>query len=137
MNETPNKPFWRKVRWAAALLLWSLLAYAVSIGPVGYAVARQWLPAEAAGPFLLPATLFGRVPVLGEQVARYERFCIVRGLEDDGCVAEVDAAGNIRAFKTTTTITLDDDYGVDAIRRDIERARSEIERASRSRSASD
>ena len=38
-----RRPWWKKKRWAAALVLWLLVAYPLSVGPAGYANARGWL----------------------------------------------------------------------------------------------
>jgi hypothetical protein len=43
----PRRPWWKKKRWAAALVLWLLVAYPLSAGPAVYAVARWWLPGQA------------------------------------------------------------------------------------------
>ena len=40
----PRKPFWKRKRWIAAAVLWLVIAYIASEGPVWYAVQRGWLP---------------------------------------------------------------------------------------------
>jgi len=47
MSGEPKRPWWRKQRWSAALVLWLVVAYPLGRGPAAYAVARGWLPASA------------------------------------------------------------------------------------------
>ena len=41
---TEPKPWWKRKRWIAALVLWLVIAYPLSLWPVAYLVGRGWLP---------------------------------------------------------------------------------------------
>jgi hypothetical protein len=40
MTDAPQKPFWKRKRWIAAAVVWLLVAYPASLGPVAYVNAR-------------------------------------------------------------------------------------------------
>jgi hypothetical protein len=45
----PKRPWWRKKRWAAAMLLWLFavtIIYPLSNGPYDYCLGRQWISAS-------------------------------------------------------------------------------------------
>ena len=44
--EKPIRPWWKKKRWRAAILLWVALPilYVAASGPVLYCTYRQWIP---------------------------------------------------------------------------------------------
>lgn len=44
MGDPSPKPRWKRKRWIAAGLLWLAIAYPLSLGPIFYAIGRQWLP---------------------------------------------------------------------------------------------
>ena len=43
----PKRPWWRRKRTWAALALWLLLTYPLSMGPASYAVRRRWVSIQA------------------------------------------------------------------------------------------
>ncbi len=45
MTSPPRKPFWKRKRWIAAAVLWLVVAYPLSLGPVVHAEVRGWVPA--------------------------------------------------------------------------------------------
>ena len=47
MTDAPRKPLWKRKRWIAAAVLWVVIAYPLSLGPVAYANARGWVPPPA------------------------------------------------------------------------------------------
>jgi hypothetical protein len=44
----PTRPWYKRKRTGAALALWLLIAYPLSIGPLFYVAGRGWLPNQAA-----------------------------------------------------------------------------------------
>lgn len=44
MNEPSVRPFYKRKRWIAAGVLWLVVAYPLSSGPVAYCWDRGWLP---------------------------------------------------------------------------------------------
>ena len=54
-------PFWKKKRWWAALLLWLLILYPLSSGPLTYAAARGLLPGSIVRAAVLPLHLACRL----------------------------------------------------------------------------
>jgi hypothetical protein len=51
MTNEPPKPFWKRKRWIAVAVLWLMVAYPASVGPVAYANARGWLSASVISHF--------------------------------------------------------------------------------------
>ena len=54
MAALPRKPWWKRKRWIAAILLWVVLAYPLSLWPVAYGVGRGWLPASQMRTYCAP-----------------------------------------------------------------------------------
>lgn len=52
-GEKPERPWWRRNR-TAAVLVWLLIAYPLSVGPAGYARGRGWLPRIPCVVFFAP-----------------------------------------------------------------------------------
>jgi hypothetical protein len=48
MSELHRKPFWKRKRWIAAAVLWPVILYPLSEGPVFYCTLRDWLPSQAS-----------------------------------------------------------------------------------------
>lgn len=42
-----RRPWWKRKRWWVAAALWLAAIYPLSVGPVHYAVLRNWLPPSA------------------------------------------------------------------------------------------
>lgn len=67
-----ERPWWRKKRWAAALLLWAGAAYSAMAGPAVYAVARAWLPSAFHEVAYTPLWAVIEDTAAEEPVRRYE-----------------------------------------------------------------
>ena len=48
MTEPVQTPWWKRKRWIAAMVVWLIVAYPLSIWPAGYLVGRGWLPVAQA-----------------------------------------------------------------------------------------
>ena len=42
--DEPKRPWWKTKRWRAAIALWLLIAYPLSLWPIAYLVGRGWVP---------------------------------------------------------------------------------------------
>ena len=42
----PRRPWWKRKRWAAAAVLWIVVAYPLCAGPALYCHARGWLSSD-------------------------------------------------------------------------------------------
>lgn len=51
------RPWWRKKRYAAALALWLIAAYPLSLWPIAYLVGRGWLPVTIVKAVYAPITI--------------------------------------------------------------------------------
>lgn len=49
MNDRHRKPWWEHKCWIVALVLWLVVAYLLSVGPVIYADVRGWVPSSLSG----------------------------------------------------------------------------------------
>lgn len=45
MDEPRSKPFWKRKRWIAVAMIWTAIAYPLSLGALEYADARGWTSA--------------------------------------------------------------------------------------------
>lgn len=76
---------WRKKRWWVVGLLWLVLPvlYVLAEGPVGYCVARGWIPlgvwSDVYGPAWRPAVWLGGPP---DAFVRYHFWWVERGRAD-------------------------------------------------------
>jgi hypothetical protein len=74
---TPRRPWWKKKRWGAALLLWLVAAYPLSGVAFCYAVGRGWVPERAQAS---PAIVLAYQPLWdlprGEE---YGEWCVALG----------------------------------------------------------
>jgi hypothetical protein len=52
-DELPRKPFWKRKRWIAAAVLWLVIWYPLSVGPLEYVFARDWI-SQSAVEWLIP-----------------------------------------------------------------------------------
>ncbi len=52
---TARRPWWKKKRWVAAMALWVVVAYLLSVGPARYALARGWISGAASDIYMRPA----------------------------------------------------------------------------------
>lgn len=52
-----TRPWWKKKRWLAALVLWVAVAYPLSAGPAAYCAARGWCPMGLANAAYAPLAL--------------------------------------------------------------------------------
>jgi hypothetical protein len=48
MAEPQRSPWWKRKRWIAAIVVWLVITYPLSIWPAAYAVERGWLPVGMA-----------------------------------------------------------------------------------------
>ena len=53
-DDTPRRPWWRRKRTVAALWLWLLVAYPLSVGPVAYTMERGWIAEATAEAYARP-----------------------------------------------------------------------------------
>jgi hypothetical protein len=58
MTDPPRKLFWKRKRWIAAVVVWLVVVYPLSVWPVAYAVGRGWLPITFVQAFYAPV-LYG------------------------------------------------------------------------------
>lgn len=54
MMTTASLPFWKHKRWIAAGVLWLVVAYPISVGPIAYAVERGWILQSTAETYVKP-----------------------------------------------------------------------------------
>jgi len=47
MTESPRKTWWKRKRLIAAILVWLVIAYPLSLWPAAYLAGRGWLPLVA------------------------------------------------------------------------------------------
>lgn len=99
--QSARRPWWKRKRWWAAAALWLVVGYVASIGPLAYSQVRGWLPEWVVAPLLLPCRMTATVPYLADRVDRYMRTWVVRALEDEGYVVDVDPYGTVRASNST------------------------------------
>lgn len=52
MSSKLPRPFWKRKRWIAAVVLFLVLAYPASFGPFMYCIVRGWLPADPVYSYL-------------------------------------------------------------------------------------
>lgn len=95
MSES-RRPWWKRKGWAAAGLLWLVVAYFAAVGTACYAHARGWLPSDACNVFTAPARepVYAGVPILADGIHGYMVWCTRRGYEDAGWIVESDGEVN-------------------------------------------
>ena len=54
MNEDRCRPWWKRKRWAAAAVMWLVVAYPLSVGPVAYVMERGWISEATAEAYVWP-----------------------------------------------------------------------------------
>jgi len=50
----PRRPWWKRKRTWAAVALWLVVGYPLSMGPVAYCVGRGWVADATVEPFYSP-----------------------------------------------------------------------------------
>ncbi len=77
---TPTRRWWRKRRWIFAGLLWLVVAYLSSSGPVSYLEGRQWLSRSTARAYNRPFVFLARhVPFLESVYSPYTSWWYQQG----------------------------------------------------------
>lgn len=65
-----QRPVWKRKRWIAAAVVWLVVVYPLSAGPVFYATVRGWFPYSCYAGYCAPAHALGYA-VCGEYYGAY------------------------------------------------------------------
>jgi hypothetical protein len=74
----PKRAWWTRKRWWAVVVLWLVVLFPASAGPVAYLDGRGWAFARAVKPLYLPLAAVGGRP--GNPWLRYVDWFYERGL---------------------------------------------------------
>ena len=77
MTEPPRRQWWRRKRtWAAAAVLWLLVAYLLSVGPIAYATERGWITQATAEAYARPIEVADdAAEAIGDAYQAYVNWC--------------------------------------------------------------
>ncbi len=76
ISPAPRRPFWKRKRWIAALALWLLVAYPLSVGPIAYAMERGWISQATAEAYAHPIEIADdAAEAVGDAYQAYVNWC--------------------------------------------------------------
>lgn len=82
MEAQRKRPWWRKKRWQAAMLLWLAALYPASIGPVDYVSRLHLLGRTSADAYRAPAErLLPRFSLVEQQPTRLEGDVLIPNMQ--------------------------------------------------------
>jgi hypothetical protein len=82
------RSWWRKKRWWAAVALWLIVAYPLSVGPANYAAARGWVPEGWVVTAYAPVQSAAQQPWLMEPYVRYVMRWRIAAYEHEGYIVD-------------------------------------------------